>query len=479
MDIANKSRTLTPGTGHVQPPKPSSASDEPKVWRSLWITLPALFGALVVWLIWSQMSRQGLSGDYRFELVSQFAYLAEVGFLAAVLWLPSSYFLQRFGWRKSLIFALLVCGALAVYLYRIRFYTQRVEWWGLLLAAYGNCLFAYLCFGPGRFVKTSVGQEKIGLFGALFKMGGLLWLGLLLAFSVGIFFLAQEGGLTAWLRAPLHWLEAQVEFFGWRQPVISFGVMQALGLLIAGPYFVAVWRFLATKESRYRLYDSGRSGTVSREAWLMGALYGIIFASFTGLLSVSAMLFKALFEYQHYFRGDIRLGHAMNSEVNSLSIFSIALLGLPAALLARALGGWLAKRFGGSWITLACLIVMGWAAFSGGNLVQVAFDAENPQVVLSPLTWRIVLLFMALGGASGGLVHSLLGTFSPLQLRSLWTWGTALGAFGAFYMPLLFALQFSANDPAWAMYGLAILYGLCFVVYAIFCLRKRALLRRA
>ncbi|WP_445363592.1 hypothetical protein ACJJIQ_02475 [Microbulbifer sp. ANSA003] len=472
MDVVNKSRTLSPGAGHAQPQKPSSASDEPRVWRSLWITLPALFGALVVWLIWSLMSQQGLSGDYRFELVYQFAYLADVGFLAAVLWLPSSYFLQRFGWRNTLIFALLVCGALATYLYRIRFYTHRLEWWGLLLAAYGNCLFAYLCFGPGRIVKTTVGQKKIGLFWALYKMGALLWLGLLLAFSVGIIFLAQEGGLTDWLRAPLHWLEAQVKSAEWRQSAISFGVIQALGLLIAGPYFVAVWRLVVKGRSQYSRYDSGRSDTVSREAWLMGALYGIIFASFTGLLSVSAMLFKALFEYQHYFLGDIRRGHAMNSEVNSLSIFLIALLGLPAALLARALGGWLAKRFGGSWVTLVCLIVMGWAAFSGGNLVQVAFDAENPQVVLSPLTWRMVLLFMALGGASGGLVHSLLGAFSPLQLRSLWTWGTALGAFGAFYMPLLFALQFSANDPAWAMYGLAILYGLCFVVYAIFCLRR-------
>ncbi|WP_445363591.1 hypothetical protein ACJJIQ_02470 [Microbulbifer sp. ANSA003] len=474
MDVVNKSRTLSPGTGHVQPPNPSSTSDEPRVWRSLWITLPAFFGALVVWLIWIEMSRQGLSRDYRFELVSQFAYLAEVGFLAAVLWLPSSYFLQRFGWRNTLIFALLVCAALAIYLYRIRFYTHRVEWWGLLLAAYGNCLFAYLCFGPGRFVKTTEGQEKIGLFRALFKMVGLLWLGLLLAFSVGIFFVAQEGGLSAWLRAPLHWLEAQVKHPDFiLGPVLSFGWMQALGLLIAGPYFVAVWRLVVKRRSQYRPYDSGSSGTVSREAWLMGALYGIIFASFTGLLSVSAMLFMALFEYKHFF--DVLPRHSTNYEVHT-AFYVLPML--PAALLARALGGWLAKRFGGSWVTLVCLIVMGWMAFSSGNLIKFAFTA-SPEVVLAPMTWRIALLFIALGGASGGLVHSLLGSFSPLQLRSLWTWGTALGAFGAFYIPLFFAIQFNGLGPSKVFYGLAALYGLCFVVYAIFCLRKRALLRRA
>ncbi|WP_282073119.1 hypothetical protein, partial [Janibacter hoylei] len=87
----------------------------------------------------------------------------------------------------------------------------------------------------------------------------------------------------------------------------------------------------------------------------MGALYGIIFASFTGLLSVSAMLFMALFEYKHFF--DVLPHHSANYEVHT-GLY--VLLMLPAALLARALGGWLAKRFGGSWVTLVCLIVMGW-----------------------------------------------------------------------------------------------------------------------
>ncbi|WP_445363593.1 hypothetical protein ACJJIQ_02480 [Microbulbifer sp. ANSA003] len=472
MDIANKPRDLPPATGNAPNLKPSFAPGEPAVWRSLWITLPAILGALMLWWTWNDMSWQRLDADYPLTLVNQLAYLAEVGFLTGVLWLSSSFFVQRFGWRNSLIFALLVCCALAIYLYRMRIYTQRVEWLGLLLATYGNCLFVYLCFGPGRFVKNTVEQEKTGLFGALFKMGALLWLGLLVALSV-LIVLAHADGITHWLQAPWHQLEAQAVSAEWSQSELSFRGVQALALPLAGPYFIVVWRLLAKKGRLYRPYISEMPITVRREAWLIGTIYGIIFSSLIGLLSVSGILYQAL-----YLEVDSSAGDWIIFEVGELAFIWNALLMLPAALVGRALGGWLAKRFGGSWITLACLGLMGWAVYAGGNLCKLLYYTEDTQLIL-PLTLRIALLSMALGGASGGLVHSLLGTFSPLQFRSICTWSMAIGAFGAFYMPLLFATPFSAYHPARIFNGLAALYGLCFVVYAIYCLRKRALSHRS
>ncbi|MFV1959112.1 MAG: antiporter, partial [Planctomycetota bacterium] len=149
-------------------------------------------------------------------------------------------------------------------------------------------------------------------------------------------------------------------------------------------------------------------------------------------------------------------------------------MGAGVGALIRPLGGWLADKWGGAWVTILDTFVMILATVGAGYVVWLAGHSSTPEAYFTPFLLLFILLFATTGVGNGSTFRMIPIIFSKEQAGPVLGWTSAIAAYGAYLIPRIFADQIKEGTPEVALYGIAGYYVTCLAVCWWFYGRKHA-----
>ncbi len=447
-----------------QPPRPGPViadwrPEDPLLWgsvgkrvatRNLWISIPALFLAFAVWMVWSTVIVRLNAIGFSLTTDELFWLAALPGLSGAMLRVVYSFMVPVFGGRRwtAISTASLLAPAL---------------WMGVAVqnpeTPYSVfVIIALLCgFGGGNFASS---MSNISFFYPKAQQGTALGL------NAG---LGNLGVSAMQFLVPL---------------VIGFGLFGAVGgkpqeladgsqlwLQNAGLVWVPLIA-LATLAAWFGMNDLSAASASFREQavifkrkhnWLMCWLYLATFGSFIGFAAAFPLL--------------------INTSFPGVSALKFAFLGPLVGALVRPLGGWIADKLGGARVTLWNFAVMVAAVFG-----VIAFLPQNGQGGnFYGFLGMFMLLFVTTGIGNGSTFRMIPVIFRTLHERwsadqdaegreqalreagkesaAVLGFTSAVGAFGAFFIPKSFGSSISVTGgPEVALYVFVGYYISCILV---------------
>src|SRR5690606_19235289 len=388
--------------------------------RNLWISIPALFLAFAVWMVWSTVIVRLNAIGFSFSTDQLFWLAALPGLSGATFRIFYSFMVPVFGGRRwtALSTASLLIPSL---------------WMGFAVQDPGTpysvfVIIALLCgFGGGNFASS---MSNISFFYPKAQQGTALGL------NAG---LGNLGVSAMQFLVPL---------------VIGFGLFGAVGgkpqeladgsqlwLQNAGliwvPLIVAVtlaaWFGMNDLASARASFAEQAVLFKRKHNWLMCWLYLATFGSFIGFAAAFPLLIKTSFP-----------------EVTALKF---AFLGPLVGALVRPLGGWVADKLGGARVTLWNFVVMIAAVFGVIAFLPQNGEGGNFYGFLA----MFMLLFVTTGIGNGSTFRMIPVIFRTLHERlsagknqalreqalkdagkesaAVLGFSSAIGAFGAFFIP--------------------------------------------
>jgi NNP family nitrate/nitrite transporter-like MFS transporter len=104
------------------------------------------------------------------------------------------------------------------------------------------------------------------------------------------------------------------------------------------------------------------------------------------------------------------------------------------------------------------------ATIGAGYCVSLASNSTMPERYFIPFLLLFILLF-AMAGIGNGSTFRMIPIIFPRELAGpVLGWTAAIGAYGAFIIPKIFAIQIQAGTPEYALYGIAIYYVSCLIL---------------
>jgi len=196
----------------------------------------------------------------------------------------------------------------------------------------------------------------------------------------------------------------------------------------------------------------------NKHNWVMTWLYTMTFGSFIGYASAFPKLLDDIFV----------------TKTNGLVTANYVWIGVAVGALVRPIGGWLSDKFGGARVTQWDTWIMVAATITAGYIVSLAGESENPEKYFIPFLLTFIVLFATTGIGNGSTFRMIPFIFSKEQAGPVLAWTSAIAAYGAFLIPLVFASQIQAGRPQYALYGFAGYYASCLGVNWWFYARKNA-----
>ncbi|MDP3977102.1 MAG: NarK family nitrate/nitrite MFS transporter [Pseudomonas sp.] len=418
--------------------------------RNLWISIPALFLAFAVWMVWSAVIVRLNSIGFTFTNDQLFWLAALPGLSGATLRIFYSFMVPIFGGRRwtALSTASLLIPAL---------------WMGFAVQDLATpysvfVIIALLCgFGGGNFASSMS--------------------------NISFFFPKAQQGTALGLNAGLGNLGVSVMQFG-VPLVIGMGLFGAVGgqaqelgdgnqlwLQNAGfiwvPFIAAVtvaaWFGMNDLSSAKASFAEQAVIFKRKHNWLMCWLYLATFGSFIGFAAGFPMLIKTQFP--------------------GVDPLKFAFLGPLVGALARPLGGWLADKLGGARVTLWNFVLMIAAVFGVLAFIPQAGVEGNFYGFLA----MFMLLFITTGIGNGSTFRMIPVIFRTLHERdsigktaavkeqalknagkeaaAVLGFSSAMGAYGAFFIPKSFGTSMAlTGGPQMALYVFAGYYVSCILV---------------
>jgi NNP family nitrate/nitrite transporter-like MFS transporter len=362
--------------------------------RNLWISVPSLMMAFIVWQIWSVVAIRLNDIGFDFTENQLFTLAALPGLVGATMRFFYTFGVSKFGGRNWTVFstAVLLIPAIGIGLA-----VQNPETpYSVML------LLAALCgLGGGNFSSSSANisfffpkKEKgtaLGINGGLGNMGvSVVQFVTPLVITVGTFsFLGDAQVLPNGEKIWLH-----NAAFVWVIPIIVLTLASYFGMdNLPGTKQSAAEQFAIVKR---------------KHTWIMTWLYVATFGSFIGYSAAFPLLLKSQFP-EHS---------------------SLAFLGAFLAAAARPVGGWISDKIGGARVTSIVLVVM-----SIGALTVVYF-LNTKQFALFLASFLI--LFLASGIGSGSTFQMIPGIFPAKEAAAVIGFSAAFAAYGSFFIPKLF-----------------------------------------
>jgi NNP family nitrate/nitrite transporter-like MFS transporter len=142
--------------------------------------------------------------------------------------------------------------------------------------------------------------------------------------------------------------------------------------------------------------------------------------------------------------------------------------------LIRPIGGKISDKMGGAKVTQMVSIVMVLSALGVAYFMSAAYHSATPEVYFWPFFGLFILLFAATGVGNGSTFRTIAMVFNQEQAGPALGWTSAVAAYGAFMIPVIFAEQIGATTPEYALYGFAAFYAVCMVINWWFYLRPNA-----
>lgn len=388
--------------------------------RNLWISVPTLMLAFIVWQIWSVVAVRLNDIGFQFTEAQLFTLAATPGLVGATMRFVYTFAVGKFGGRNWIVFSTAI---LAFPTIGIGFAVQNPDtpyWIMVTLAA--------LCgVGGGNFSSSSANmsfffpkKEKgtaLGINGGLGNMGvSVVQFITPLIITVGTFsFIGGKGqvlpdGSEIWL---------QNAAFVWVIPIIILTVIAYFRMdnlpntkQSVGAQFIIVKR---------------------KHTWIMTLLYVATFGSFIGYGAAFPLLLRSQFP----------------------DYVSLAFLGAFLAAVFRPIGGWCADKFGGAKVTGIVLIMMLLGALS------VIYFIKLESFIGFLLSFLI--LFIAAGMGSGSTFQMIPIIFPLKEAAPVLGFTAAFAAYGSFFIPKLFGWSVSTTGtPISALYVF-----ICFYIVSI------------
>ena len=488
--------------------------------RNLLISIPCLLFAFAIWLFWSIIIVQMENLGYPFSTTELYTLPAVAGLAGATLRIPNSFMIAIGGGRNviGVTTALLIIPALGVgvalqnqessYLTFVIFAILSGVGGGAFASSMSNISFFFPKRMQGLSLGLNAGLGNVGVsimqvllpwvmsfavFGAFsgvggrlpealganlvwIQNGGFIWVPALMVFTVLAFACMDNLPIHNVGAAPLAigktlWLEI-MGLAG-----AAFGVWLLLGVPLALPDLAKAFIVLTLTICltlllmRYltpRTVQENLSGqfAIFREKhnWVMTWLYVMTFGSFIGYSAAFPKLIQDVF-------GTLPGGAPNPNAPNPLAY---AWLGPLVGSLVRPIGGWISDKVGGARVTYWDTVVMIGSALGVAYVVKAAGVADTPETYWWPFFWLFMLLFITTGVGNGSTFRMVPIIFNPAMAGPVLGWISAVAAYGAFLIPLVFGGQIEAGTPERGLYGFAAYYVSCLAVNWWFNARKGA-----
>ncbi|MFZ5659040.1 MAG: NarK family nitrate/nitrite MFS transporter [Pseudomonadota bacterium] len=431
--------------------------------RNLWISIPALFLAFAVWMVWSMVVVNLPNVGFKYDNNQLFWLAALPGLSGATLRIFYSFMVPIFGGRKwtTLSTASLLIPALG-----IGFAVQNPDTpystmvLLAILSGFGGGNFASSMANISFFFPKAEKGTALGLNAGLGNLGVSAMQFLVpLVITAGVFG-ALGGDSQTWLKD---------------------GVSKDMWLQNAGFIWVP-FIVLATLAAWFGMHDlDAAKASFAEQAvifkrkhnWLMCWLYIGTFGSFIGYSAGFPLFTKTQFP-----------------DVNPTQY---AFLGPLIGALARVAGGWISDKLGGAVVTFWTFIVMALAVF--GVLAFLPHDGAGGNF------WMFFAMFMVLFAASGvgnastfRMIPVIFTTHhqraaagkgraaeeqavkdANREAAAVLGFSSAVGAYGAFFIPKGFGTSMAmTGGPQAALHVFIAFYVSCLLITWWFYSRKNA-----
>ena len=431
--------------------------------RNLWISIPALFLAFAVWMVWSVVVVNLPTIGFPYDSNKLFWLAALPGLTGATLRIFYSFMVPIFGGRK---WTTISTASLLIPAIGIGFAVRNPD------TSYTTMLIlALLCgFGGGNFASS---MANISFFFPKAQKGTALGL------NAG---LGNLGVSAMQFLVPLVITTGMFSALcGDPQICVIKGVTTSLWLQNAGfvwvPFIlastIAAWFGMNDIASAKASFSDQAIIFRRQHNWIMCWLYLGTFGSFIGYSAGLPLLIKSQFP-------------GMNPT-------QYAFLGPLVGALVRPVGGWLADKLGGAVVTFWNFIVM--AAAVCGVLFFLPHHGAGGNF------WgflaMFILLFFTTGIGNGSTFRMIPVIFLTERQRdaegkgagaqeqavrdagkeaaAVLGFSSAFAAYGAFFIPKGFGSSITmTGGPGAALYGFIIFYASCIVITWWFYLRKGA-----
>ncbi len=304
------------------------------------------------------------------------------------------------------------------------------------------------------FLMNNLPQHKCG--STPVAIAKYLWLEILgyagAAAGVGLLLYAtlQNYWGTPWLKIPWYFLVVGVSI------VITLVIMQLL-----------------TPKAIKEPLNAQLAIFKNKHNWVMTWLYVMTFGSFIGYAAAFPKLIDDVFGVIRVDAAGNLLAEAItnpNAYVSSKYIW----IGAGVGALIRPVGGWLSDKIGGARVTHWDTILMIISTITAGYFVSQAYQSATPEKFFVPFLLTFIVLFATTGIGNGSTFRMIPIIFSKEQAGPVLGWTSAVAAYGAFIIPVVFGAQIKAGRPEYALYGFAVYYSTCLVVNWWFYARKNA-----
>lgn len=192
--------------------------------------------------------------------------------------------------------------------------------------------------------------------------------------------------------------------------------------------------------------------------WIMTIIYTMTFGSFIGYSMVFPKLAQDIFVYSN----------SLNPEwvnPNAPNIMLWAFLGPVIGALVRPIGGILSDKLNsGSKVTMWSTLFQIIAALAVAYFVILAKNNDTPEVYWWPFFGCFMILFLTTGIGNGSTFRSIPYIFPKEKAGPVLGWTSAIAAYGAFIIPIVFGRQVNAGHAEYALYGFAMYYFICLLL---------------
>jgi MFS transporter, NNP family, nitrate/nitrite transporter len=417
--------------------------------RNLAFSMPALFLAFAVWMVWSVVVIELPKVGFQFTTSELFWLAALPGLSGAAMRLGYAFMVPIFGGRNFTVFSTV---SLLLPAFWMAFAVQDPHTNYAVFA-----VIALLCgLGGGNF---SASMANISFFFPKRMQGTAL------GWNAGAGNLGV-GVMQALVPASIYGGALAVLGGGpqaYADPAVSQVWLQNAGYVWV-PFILlatlAAWFGMDNIRDVQATFREQAAIFRRKHAWMLGWLYGGTFGSFIGF----AAAFPTLLATQFPESGLLRY----------------AFVGPLVGALIRPLGGWLADRLGGGRVTLWNFVVMLVAALAVLRFLPSGLQAGEPGLFFA----AFVVLFLTTGIGNGSVFRMVPSVF--LSLHRLWSRGSgeeamanaqregeieasvalgftsAIAALGLFFIPMAVAVSLNATgSPRAAWYVFITFYLSC------------------
>ncbi|MFZ7944412.1 MULTISPECIES: NarK family nitrate/nitrite MFS transporter [Bacillaceae] len=397
--------------------------------RNLWISVPSLMLAFIVWQIWSVVAVRLNDIGFQFTEEQLFTLAAIPGLVGATLRFVYTFAVGSIGGKNWTVISTAVLAIPAI---GIGFAVQNPDTpFSIML------LLAALCgLGGGNFSSSSANisfffpkKEKgtaLGINGGLGNMGvSVVQFVTPLIITSGTF--ALVGNKQVLANGQEVWLQNAA--FIWVIPIVIMTLLAFFKMdNVPGAKQSVADQFVIVKR---------------KHTWIMTALYVATFGSFIGYSAAFPLLLRSQFpEY-----------------------ISLAFLGALVAAAARPVGGWMADKLGGAKVTAYVLVIMGIGA---AGVIYFLNGKQFAGFLIS-----FLVLFLASGIGSGSTFQMIPAIFIPKEAAPVIGFSAAFAAYGSFFIPKLFGWSVNATGtPVTAFYFFIGFYVISFGLNWFFYQRK-------